>query len=322
MQEVPARSVKGHRIARMVKIFVLLLMVIFLQAFLLIEIKRYVTPPAVWTIRRAYSIYEEHMYSETTVNEHGDHRGVEGTFDASRFDDMDKEDQDIACHIPLSRPYFFGTVLLIWTVCIFKDLKVTYGLFKSLILETGSCNTMKDAVTCVQPTSGTPQRYLVHKLPFRVKAAILTLIILPRAGIAVRVLWVGCRWLLATTRFGDLVLNAVALEFVVAIRELVFEAVTSEQSKRELQYTKICREDPKWHADWASLTGSMIWGVLAIGWVLFYMGIPRVTQGSQKVLPDYRWDVHHICSKWYVFHYCVDEPCEFHSLLYYLFVID
>merc|ERR1719284_2203338 len=83
--------------------------------------------------------------------------------------------------------------------------------------------------------------YLVANLPLRVKVALGIMIIAPRAAIAMRVLYLGSRWLLATTNYGELVLNAVALEFVLLIRNMMYNTVVSGRSKHDLDHTKIFR---------------------------------------------------------------------------------
>jgi len=44
------------------------------------------------------------------------------------------------------------------------------------------------------------------------------LVLLPRLLMSGVLLWLGCRWLLATPNFADLVLNAVALEFILTLK--------------------------------------------------------------------------------------------------------
>merc|ERR1719387_145976 len=211
--ETQARS--RHRIIRLTLVLSLLLITIGLQAFLLIEVKRFVTPPPIYQIREAYSKFEEHMYTETYNNSHGHYRGV-GGFNASRFETLPAEDQEASCSIPLSRPYFFGTVLFLWSVCSFTDIKSTLDLASSVLMEPARGSSMLEALESIGEP-GKPE-YVIKSLPLRLKIVIFLLAILPRFLITSRVLYLGSRWLLATTDFGELVLNAVALEFVLLIR--------------------------------------------------------------------------------------------------------
>jgi hypothetical protein len=309
-----------HRSARIVTSILLLLVALGVQAFLLIEIKRFVTPADVYAIRKAYSTYEFHMYSKTTLNQHGNHRGVDGTFNASRFDSLPPSDQEAACRIPLSRPQFFGTVLFLWTVCCMADLKSVYAMFRALVYEPEHCDSMREALQPLDEGDSKDSKvYLIGKLTIYMRVLIFIMVILPRSVITMRVLYLGSRWLLATTAFGDLVLNAVALEFVLLVRSLLFVAVVSPRSKHDLQNTKILKRDKVHSATAVSFMSTTVWGVVAVTWVVLYAGIPGVVAGLQMVLPAYRWDVQQVCTGWFDVHYCVDPPCsaDGHSLMYY-----
>ena len=42
-------------------------------------------------------------------------------------------------------------------------------------------------------------------------------VLLPKIAVAVMLTYIGCRWLAATQSFGDLILNALALEFAARL---------------------------------------------------------------------------------------------------------
>jgi len=295
------------RIGRIATSMFLLALTVCVQIFLLIEIKRYVTPPAVMEVRLAYAMYEEHMYSETVLNVHNHSRGVSG-FNASRFYDLSPADQESVCKIPLSRPFFFGSVLFLWTVCNVGDLQTTWGLLWSLVVKTKTCKHMGDALL---PTGEKGSKeYMIASLPIWLKVTILLLVVIPRAIITLRVLYLGSRWLLATVDFGELVLNAVALEFILLIRSILYKPFFSERSKIDLERTKVHHEHRTLSTNLASSVGHAFFGVACLAWVALYMGIPGFHQGWQMTLPDYRWDVGEICAGWFETHFCVDPPCH------------
>jgi hypothetical protein len=312
--EVEARS--KHRIIRLSIVLTLLVVTIGLQAFLLIEVKRFVTPPPIYQIREAYSNYEQHMYVETTINSHGHYRGVSG-FNASRFELLSEEDKEASCSIPLSRPYFFGTVLFLWSVCSFTDLKSTMDLAKSVIWQPETCSNMLDSLKCVGERGS--KQYLIQALPLRLKFFLFILAVLPRFLITSRVLYLGSRWLLATTDFGELVLNAVALEFVLLIRKMLFETMITDRSKKDLECTKILKHKQVVNIGVWKLTNAIVWGLLAWLWVVMYMGIPHLHDGLQTSVPGYKWDVADVCRGWFDTRYCVSPPCKpaGHTLLWY-----
>merc|ERR1719399_2724936 len=85
--------------------------------------------------------------------------------------------------------------------------------------------------------------HILSGLTSRLKLFLLCLIYLPWICTTGFILWLGCRWLTATNDYGEMVLNAVALEFILQIKELLYLAMTSERSKRDLR-SLCCR--PPW----------------------------------------------------------------------------
>ena len=88
--------------------------------------------------------------------------------------------------------------------------------------------------------------------------------------IAAVLLWYGCRWLVNTIDLAELLLNAVALEFVISVDELVFDALAPARVKsrlesiRPLQVKTAGRKNVVGHVDLWSL-GTL---VLVVGFVL------------------------------------------------------
>merc|ERR1719387_2858245 len=83
---------------------------------------------------------------------------------------------------------------------------------------------MKDMIRMPAPDDeeGAPK---IVKLTKFIDWLLFLVIIVPKTIISVGLLIIGCVWLAATDSFSDLILNAVALEFVVNIDNLLFEAI-------------------------------------------------------------------------------------------------
>merc|ERR1719474_140670 len=123
------------------------------------------------------------------------------------------------------------------------------------------------------------------------KATLTVLVIIPRFAITMYLLWVGCRWLLATNNFADLILNAVALEFVLCLKDVMYLAIVS---RRNMLIKPANATEPE---SMAVLIGTVAWAFIAAAWVLGFMGWPG-RNGFQHVLVDFQWDVHEVCSAW------------------------
>merc|ERR1712007_369539 len=122
--------------------------------------------------------------------------------------------------------------------------------------------------------------------------AIIALIALVRLGICGVLLWMGCRWLVATTNFGDLILNAVALVFVVELKDFMYMILVPSRNKRDLQNTNIAPPREKEKPSFFLFIGSFFWIPVTVMWVFGYIYM------FQQVLPEYKWDITEVCAKW------------------------
>lgn len=287
------------RVARIVQSLLLVLLNLCVQIYVLMGIKHWICSKAVHDIRRVYDVYEMTMYgNHTTLDYHKDHRGILKYFNPENFKLLDKHLKEDVCSIPFSQPAFFIAALFIWTLTCVDEVKTTVELFASLILRTPRLKSMDEALS--QPEDGndtTESPQVIQGLTFAVKGIICCCVLLPRAGITILLLWLGCRWLAATNNFMDLILNAVALEFILRMKDLVYQTLVPEWNKHDVERIEIApptREEPPGY--WA-LIGTLSWASLSLLWVLVYMLF------LQTVLPEYRWDVRIVCTDWITDHY-------------------
>ena len=63
----------------------------------------------------------------------------------------------------------------------------------------------------------------MKKITTPIRWALYLILLLPKMAISMTLLTIRTVWLAATDSFADLILNAIALEFVSAIDELLFE---------------------------------------------------------------------------------------------------
>merc|ERR1711974_437776 len=104
-------------------------------------------------------------------------------------------------------------------------------------------------------------------------------------------------------------LNAVALEFILCLKEALFVVLMSTKNGEDLANTFIQLEVQQEKADFKVFVGSVAWLLVAVAWVLLYMGIPHRMEGLQAVLPEFRGDVHDVCIGWIKWRYCVSAVC-------------
>merc|ERR1719210_3289557 len=97
--------------------------------------------------------------------------------------------------------------------------------------------------------------FVVTGLTKSVKATLTICVLLPRLCITCFLLWVGCRWLLATNNFDDLILNSVALEFILCLKDVLFVAMVPRRSTLDLAETKVRPALKKEPESWFALVG-------------------------------------------------------------------
>jgi len=317
-------SAKGSsclRQSRLLTSQIFILACIFTQAFLLMQTKLLVTSMHVHEIRDLYDTFESTMYGEEgtgsfmeshmtkTVN--GKHRGIAQYFHPENFDKLGQEEKASICTISLSRPYFFSIILLIWSLTCLGEVKAAIDMAVA-ILGTPTVPTMKSSLVGKPKYSGQTSARLVKKLPSHLQARVddlsendrlvvgltqtikaysITCILVPRILITLFLLWLGCRWLLATSGFEDVLLNAVALEFILVLKDLLYNTVLPERNKREVQTTNLIPPGgkTKQKASCSRFFGSFVLLLIAIVWAYLY------TFHLQAVIPGYMWDVRAVC---------------------------
>lgn len=292
---------KKVRRARLSVSFCILLLTLILQAVVLRYVKIYVTASEIHSIRESYSTYEMQIYGEEncTLTTHGHHRGkfdylaFPGIDEAKiRFNKLGHDDKFDICRIPFSQPVFFMAILFVWTLTCVAELKAAFYEFLKVILDTYTVSSMSKA--CERYNPDDPNDLTIVGLPCFMKVLLTVIIFVPRVCISCLLLWMGCRFLMGTVDFSNLVLNACALAFLLDLRSYIYLAVTPIRNKLDLERTHIqpITRIPKMHKSGKEICGLMsaLWYfLLSAAWVLLYM------YKLQDVLPQYKWDVHEVC---------------------------
>mmetsp|Transcript_773 Transcript_773/g.1541 ORF Transcript_773/g.1541 Transcript_773/m.1541 type:complete len:574 (-) Transcript_773:27-1748(-) len=285
------------------------------QVFLLLQISRYVTPTAVDAIRFVYSEYEWRMHGSNMS--HGYllapnlFVGKPEFFNDDHFEDLHKDLKKDVCHVPFSQPLFFVSIIFLWTLTCTSELRKISEIFEQFViwlpvLQSSPAGTEEEDTTStgtakIYQEEGSSQQ--IQALSWRLKALISLFILLPRFCVAAALLWIGSRWLAATSDFGDLIMNTLALEFILLLKDLVYFAVVPTRTKRDLAAieVRLPGEGPSYRA----FFGTFLWGIAAVFWAMIY------TFWIQQVLPGYKWDVGAPCKDF--LRYGEEPPTEIFS---------
>jgi hypothetical protein len=283
---------QGPTAARVLQFLSAIALIVFtvgLQGYFIWHLGELVTAPAVTHARHIYEQYEVAMYAPGHLynNTAGHLRGVDGPkgpyFRPENFDDLPKDLKDSACAIPFSQPGFFAAVLIIWTLTVVNNLKRVTELMYHFIWITPTVSSVTQMMK-----QDDHNHTIVKGVTCPIKCVLITLVGIPRILMNTVLLWNGSRYLAATFSFADLLLNAIALEFILLLKDLLWTVVISDRNKREVANMRYFARERVGRVSGFNYLESWFWLLLSILYVGMYFNF-------QQTLPQYNWDVRDVC---------------------------
>lgn len=298
---------RGSRVGRIMIAFCTLSLNYLIQVYMFGQILTYIVPEDVSHIRQNYVQYERIMYEgHTQLSVNGEARGKEGWFNPKQFAKLDDDLKGEMCSTPWSQPWFFLPLIFIWTCSCVREMKAATDLIHILVVRMPTVHSMDQALHCTimkdsadgichdkkEPPAKNENVQTIVGLTRIVKGIILCGVLLPRICISGFLCWLGCRWLAAANDFGDMVLDTVALEFLLLLKFLLYEVLVADRNKRDLQQTEVRPPTHTERANFWVYISTTAWSMLVLGWVYFFCTY------FQMVLLDFRWDLSDVCSSW------------------------
>mmetsp|Transcript_111150 Transcript_111150/g.202081 ORF Transcript_111150/g.202081 Transcript_111150/m.202081 type:complete len:225 (+) Transcript_111150:1080-1754(+) len=188
---------------------------------------------------------------------------------------------------------FFVPLLAIWTLRCAREIKNACDLVLHLIARMPTVPTPADQLSHRKEETGEVVA-VITGLTVLSKLLIGCGMLIPRILVSSYICWLGSRWLAVSPDLGELVLNTVALEIMVQLKDLLYATLVSNRNKRDLARTEVRPETRTERASLWLYTSSLGWCLAALGWVFFYMFY------FQMVLIDFRWDLHRNCRRWFM----------------------
>lgn len=207
-------------ILRLIFINIVLMTNYALQGGMLYWIYVYVVKPAVHSTQSVYQKYHAEIFDD------------DGNYIQEKWDGWHGGDKEALCGIAFSSYWFMFAILCLWCYTMLVEVRKTQRLQKDIkaVEDTNKVDEMVDTKTCEYPR--------IVKLTKWIDWLIYLVIIVPKALISISLIVIGAVWLMATDSFADLILNAVALEFVVNIDNLLFEAAMPVTVVEKMAETK------------------------------------------------------------------------------------
>jgi len=281
------------RLSRIGVSFFTLLLTLGIQLFIIVQLMTLVTTPSLHRMRSVYDRFEVVMYgnntSRMTMIDNQYHRGVEQYFDASNFKKLTAGDRSLVCRIPLSQPLFLLAVLLIWTLTCVVELRKSFDMIVRLLWTTPTIMSMTSAL--VENEDEDDENVLVIVgLTWQMNTILFSFAYLPRMFVNIVLLWLGTRWIVSSLNFQDLLMNAIALEFLMLLSSMVYAALVPLRNKIETANTQVLAIVDEQYATAWNFLSTFGWGIAGMFWALLYVLV------LQTSLPEYKWDVHRVCS--------------------------
>jgi len=270
-----------------------------LQFVILYYVNKFIVGQAVHETQTNYARYHREVFARN------------GTFMQEIWENWDGPLLKL-CNMAVSKITFTFAIVFLWTGRMLGELRTILDLHHDVhhIKDLPANKAPSDMVFEVMDDSTQKvEEYHLVFLNCKARMCIYVLVIIPKFLIAIILTWIGCRWLAATESFSDLILNALALEFVINIDEFMFSYFSPAAMRERLGALKIIHYlDPKHHPDddyeiiRAYITSLMYMMVAAV-WSWVYL------QKFQQVLPSFQHDIHQHCDDWFDRRY---EPlCRF-----------
>lgn len=241
----------------------------------------------VWVIKPAVR-HSQDIYR----NFHQSCFDTEGNFLMDEWEALAEDTQNELCQIPLANVEFTFVMLLLWVVTILGELHDVERRTRQLWVVPST----QDIEEMIQRNEDGSIN--IHAFHWFYRSVTFALCIVPKIIIAMILLFVGLRWLSATPCFADLVLNSVALSFILNCDEILYQVLIPRVTQERVQSTKL-RQGPKdSHVmeNWKGYTRSIVYGILCLLFTYGYMFWARDIVGV-GVLPGYKTDLHIHCAR-------------------------
>jgi len=190
------------------------------QMLLLYWVYSFVAVPAVHGVQQVYASYHAECFDE------------HGTFSQDAWDSWGDENISELCMIAFSNPPFMFVVLALWWTVMLNEVRKTERDWRNFF-------AIKSTFKAEEMIVKKDGENLIVCLTPRTKYTLYLFLLAPKMVIAVVLMVVGTVWLTATDSFGDLILNAVALEFIICVDEIIFQGLLPESIKKNVGLTKL-----------------------------------------------------------------------------------
>eukprot|EP00928_Gymnodinium_smaydae_P056732 TRINITY_DN40059_c0_g1_i1.p1 TRINITY_DN40059_c0_g1~~TRINITY_DN40059_c0_g1_i1.p1 ORF type:complete len:396 (-),score=25.61 TRINITY_DN40059_c0_g1_i1:202-1332(-) len=297
--ELLSCNLSGAKFMRLSFICLAMAANLYLQLIILYNVDAFIVEQAVHDTQENYAQFHREIFSD------------DGSFLQDKWKAWKGPYMEL-CNLPVTNVAFSMAIIFLWTGTMLGEFRSVQRLFRDL----QSINALPEGMpashmveTITNDETCEVEEIRVRYLTSTARFLVYTLIILPKLLIAAILLYIGCRWLVATESFSDLILNALALEFIIGIDEYMLMHFLPERERERLSTAKLLhlRHDTKHNEDAQIISAyfrSYAFLFVAVFWSLYYLWY------GQRVLPQFPHDLSGHCDgDWFRMKYT--PPCGF-----------
>lgn len=142
---------------------------------------------------------------------------VDGQFNATRWKHWEWKAE--LCGIGFANFGFMFAVLSLWWLTMLNEFRKNERLITTL----STVQSTTKAAEMVHLGDDGVVRF--KKISYEIRYGLYSILVVPKLCIAVGLLLIGTTWLTSTLNYAELILNAIALEFVIQVDEMLFSAM-------------------------------------------------------------------------------------------------
>lgn len=245
--------------------------------------------------------------------------------DETRFRNLTLHARHSLCSSPLGHPYMTWFSIFIWTCTVSLDVRRVRNMAGLILLRLPTVQSM-DAMFATaagkvenpesssecDESSGEEQplaedrRDAVVGITLLLKCTICCIAILPRLLLDALVLWLGCDFLFTSKDLETLWLNAVAMEFVLVLKDLFFLGVLPLREVVEMdQWYALVEKNHPAYAVRTWITGILdaLLPFICVGWGCLYLTKLQTTTTASY----HPWDVRRCCIEFCPWGKCTED---------------
>jgi len=267
------------------------------QFLMLWWIADFVVQPSVHSVQHVYAEFHGRFFT-------ADGEFMRDTWDGATSD-WDVHYKKQLCHMVFSKFYFLWLVLMLWVMIMVIEFRNNTKLLVDVFKVPACPNSHPELMIRTtgggfEETEADDDKLLVVGLTPFVRILVFLIILIPKFIIGACLMMLGMCWLSATESFSELILNSLALEFVIGIDDHLFEALLPEAYREDMKKVvlhiprKTLTMQEQIHEDWVQWKTStfyfLFFSVFSYCYLTHLQFLPVL-----GILPYFRHDIAEAC---------------------------